>query len=309
MIKVYLVAGCLLSFITLNAQKMVTEDSTIHKWTTAIVNIELRTSPYDIGNIKEDERFDTTRDINAHIERYQKQDEEIQGCSGTAIFIKYKDRHYLLTARHVLEDPLSKTKGSIFRQLIIRENGTATVDNRSLHTSHINLSHHRYYFSSPEVDLAAWEIVPGNLPENNMLKTLLALGYVPITIDDIDSICDLKMNDPIYAFGFPELSLYHQKPFDRTLWHWSSPTVTLPLVSKGIVSNPHTGQHYFYGDIFVYHGNSGGPIVRNNKLIGIVSRADPKMRESKDQKLPGYFEMNILFIKSSEILPLLRKFK
>ena len=76
------------------------------------------------------------------------------------------------------------------------------------------------------------------------------------------------------ALGFPIESLVAQKSIPKALYNWSSVNIAIPLVTKGVISN--TGNHSktFEGNIFVYHGNSGGPIISNNKLIGIISRME-----------------------------------
>jgi len=64
----------------------------IRKWTTAIINIEVR-----------------NRNIVS---------------SGTAIFLSYKDSNYLLTARHILYDPFSRDTNKITDKMILIENLT-----------------------------------------------------------------------------------------------------------------------------------------------------------------------------------------
>src|ERR1700753_1062345 len=81
-------------------EKKISEDSLIKKWELATVNIEATTSLFmepevqkslNNGHLNGDQMRTLTRNKF--------------GSSGTAIFIKYENIHFLITARHVLEDP------------------------------------------------------------------------------------------------------------------------------------------------------------------------------------------------------------
>ncbi len=53
--------------------------------------------------------------------------------------------------------------------------------------------------------------------------------------------------------------------------HWSSTWVSLPAVVWGHVSIIHPRLNYYWVDMSVYPGNSGGPVIERDKIVGIVS--------------------------------------
>ena len=52
---------------------------------------------------------------------------------------------------------------------------------------------------------------------------------------------------------------------------WSSDAVSVPVSAFGRVSMLHSALDYFWCDMSIYPGNSGGPVIENDKLVGIVS--------------------------------------
>jgi S1-C subfamily serine protease len=65
---------------------------------------------------------------------------------------------------------------------------------------------------------------------------------------------------------------------------WSSSHVSLPVASYGRVSMVHPELSFFWADMSIYPGNSGGPVVEADKLVGIVS-GQPVIPVEGDQTL------------------------
>jgi S1-C subfamily serine protease len=57
----------------------------------------------------------------------------------------------------------------------------------------------------------------------------------------------------------------------RSEAHWSSSVVSLPVWSFGRVAMLHQDLPFFWADMSIYPGNSGGPVIENGKLCGVVS--------------------------------------
>jgi hypothetical protein len=110
------------------------------------------------------------------------------------------------------------------------------------------------------------------------------------------------------SFGFPaDFFQVGKKNLPPAVYNWQSDILSLPVVSEGTISDEMPTNSWFSGNIFVYHGNSGGPIVSNNKLIGLVSRGVPELKQVSTPTGSYYINRHILFTKSSLILPLLLK--
>jgi len=148
-----------------------------------------------------------------------------------------------------------------------------------------------YTFSSPGLDLA---IISLDQRNSRFANELVRLGYAPVTLDDI-------VNEPsregaeIYTVGFPgATALMGQIKLDPEMTKWSSSDYSLPIYSYGRVSMLHEALHFFWGDISVYPGNSGGPVVENEKLVGIVS-AQPVIPLGQAEDQTENLEMPIPF--------------
>lgn len=231
---------------------------------------------------------------------------------GSAVFLNYENEYYLVSVRHVLEDKdeinsaftkdpdpicykifvvprgdtISKFPEGIDEQLVLLNLGEARSDQRT------------YIFSAGDNDVAVISLKNQKL----FVEALFAKGYVPITIDDIDVDCSIAAGQKIAAFGFPGDLFESGRQPNITLGQFASrsPVASLPVITEGTIGDVRNGRSSFTGNIFVTKGSSGGPIVSNNKLVGIVSRQITGYK--------GYYKKRELhFIKSSLIMPLVEK--
>lgn len=103
-------------------------------------------------------------------------------------------------------------------------------------------------------------------------EALLHLGYQPITLEEIGNEPTQEGAD-LFTVGFPaDVSHIHKREdicgkYDQ----YYSVDVVLPCFTFGKVSTNYPDLHYFWGDLRVYPGNSGSPIIEDRKLVGIVS--------------------------------------
>ena len=311
-------------------QSQIKEDSVIKKWTTAIINVETKPS-YQKQINKIDSLFETS-EITFQEKRLREDSFYNYPLgnvrfNGTAIFVKNKNDFYLLTAKHVVRDTTSDLLDGGFRNLVVVENVTGkqnhikpmTVDSHGNvfaednSTLSLRLDSHNhpelnsFAVSSDSDDLAIVAI--GGCPDGKeFVKGLFDAGYIPILLSQIDTVCKIVDNESIYAFGFPKESYIINKKLPRALFNWESNSESLPFVSKGVTVRSLIKSHTFEGAIFTYHGNSGGPIVRNNKLIGIVSgfNVDTFNVMNTGRLLSGYEYYHSRFIKTSLVMQLVR---
>lgn len=279
------------------------------QWKKAVINLECATDSehsfdYDIRIKELKEEYNKG---GMSLEEYrQKMNRNIRDIrvTGTAIFIIHNGNKYLLTARHVIFDELSANRE--YQEEVLRSEGQPprmkkdSLDRArelSLHRifriifrvpsfdeilsgeefkspsflMNLNSGGHklyRYSFSRPDLDLA---IISLEQESKEFADELIALGYSPIPselIKDEPSAEGVEVS----SVGFPgETSLVAQINQDAASAKWSSSAVSLPVFSWGRVSMLHPMLPFYWCDIGLYPGNSGGPLIENGKLVGIVS--------------------------------------
>ena len=180
---------------------------------------------------------------------------------------------YLLTARHVLSDPNNEGKphGIVFRVRNLDEMlGGRTKEPPQLMNLGAGVFHMApYTFSEPHLDLA---VVSLNFRhDEDFADDLEASGYEPI---DLSEIVDGPSGEAaeIFSVGYPDsVAVLAEVPTSMALRFWSSSAVSLPVFSFGRVAMLHEELTFLWGDVTIYPGNSGGPVVEDGKLVGIVS--------------------------------------
>ena len=236
--------------------------------------------------------------------------EEILGRSrdirfhGTALFLSHCGRRYLLTARHVVWDEQAakheferaaqhSTSQPEHARPTILELATTRAQNRIFNiifrVPSLNEvlaerdSNHReflmnlgagspssvpYTFSDVDIDLA---LISLDQRDSRFADELSVLGYVPIESSEIADGPDTEGTE-VFTVGFPSsTALIGQVSQHPASAHWSSSHFSLPVASFGRVSMLHAALPFFWADMSIFPGNSGGPVIANNHLVGIVS--------------------------------------
>lgn len=244
--------------------------------------------------------------------------------SGTAIFVIYKNRFFLITAAHLLidkkigsEKPLydqlytvllrvplldelndEQKVNVITKSLFYNENGDLYSEYipegspsqrqgenipapNSIVLSELTDPEYCAVSISKDIDLAVIslrirerEFLLSVLPHADpiFVEELLQLGYQPISIDEIQEEPSQEGAD-IFTVGYPahvsqidkrdEIINKFEKDF--------STDISLPCFTFGKVSLLSQHLPYFWGDLRVYCGNSGCPVIEKEKLVGIVT--------------------------------------
>ena len=74
------------------------------------------------------------------------------------------------------------------------------------------------------------------------------------------------------AVGYPDgVSVLGRLTRTDAAAHWSSSHFSLPVVSYGRIAMLHDALSFFWADVSIYPGNSGGALVEDDRLVGIVS--------------------------------------
>jgi S1-C subfamily serine protease len=213
---------------------------------------------------------------------------------GSAVFLRYKASYYLVTARHVvtdetlarreLEDPLhppipetmqERIDNWIFN-IIFRVPSLAEI--RSAAGPHyipflMSLgsgprSLRPYIFSSAEIDLA---LIALEGTHSTFAENLLNVGYEPITVDDIAD-GPSQEGAEVFSVGYPTATAVRSRmTLDPAVANWASSAISVPVYSFGHIAMVEDTLPFFWCDISIYPGSSGGPLVESDKLVGIIS--------------------------------------
>lgn len=160
-----------------------------------------------------------------------------------------------------------------------------------------------YTFSGSEIDLAVISL--RNDPfVARFTQQLFASGYSPISSADILDEPSAEGAD-IYTIGYPDsISTLGEFELPLAMKFWASSFYSLPASSFGKVSMLHDELPYFWGDMSIFPGNSGGPVIENGNLVGIVVAQPPVKltqnealaleKESEDEKMVDYVIKTIM---------------
>lgn len=221
---------------------------------------------------------------------------------GTALYVVHRGRRYLVTARHVLFDEVSAHRELALEQQRMAsraENASKEVplalsqwlENRIfgiifpvpslnevllgsgkrgflMNLGSGSRSSLPYTFSTRELDLA---VISLDQRHSEFADELEAVGHMPISSSDIADGPSHE-GEEIFTIGFPRATaLLGQVEMDPRRIAWASQDYSLPVSAFGRVSMLHEALSYFWADLSVFPGNSGGPVVSGDRLVGIVS--------------------------------------
>lgn len=235
---------------------------------------------------------------------------------GTAVFMINNKRRYLITSRHVLWDEdsakrelqeeqnrikarLKPNRAILIDSAVQRDRNTIfSIIFRVPNLDEViqgNLKAHKeflmnlgagtsstvpYIFSSPEIDLAVVSLDNRN---SRFADELVNKGYEPLSLSNIGEEPS-KEGTEVFTVGYPSsTALLGQLSQHPATANWSSSYFSLPTFSFGRVSMLHNALPFYWADMSIYPGNSGGPIIEADKIVGIVSgQAWIPVEESKE---------------------------
>ena len=104
-----------------------------------------------------------------------------------------------------------------------------------------------------------------------LADTFISLGRSPVSFQDIIDEPSSEGAE-VFTVGFlGAISKIGKRKLSPASIEWESDLVSMPTFSFGRISMLHPELDYFWCDMSVYPGNSGGPVIENGKLVGIVS--------------------------------------
>lgn len=239
---------------------------------------------------------------------------------GTAIFVENDSNYYLITARHVLFDSLKagyyirSELAKLDKSWMYEENKKRIIEYGlntifgiiyfvpTLQEVKKNIKLHdlpflmnlgaganaikSYTFSDIDLDIA---VISLRDHFREFADNLLSLGYEPIPFSVIRDE-PLSIGTEVFTIGFPNInSLLNYLPDDS----WYASALMMHSYAFGKVSQLDSDLKYFRVDLSVYPGNSGGPIIENDHIVGIVN-AQPLLNS---QYIPFAICIKAKFIK------------
>lgn len=253
------------------------------------------------------------------------------GSHGTAIYLTDSDKYYLITAAHVLIDDIATlswkeqiepykqyTDGTekifVYEGLKVRRRfDSPEYINTSFRSSVLSIEGFQDKDNAYSMNVAEdVAVVSLNMGASGKIwrESLDSMGYKPIRISDLNFDSKYDIGNDLMCIGFPVLSrISDPSPELKGMGIIEGSARTLPVYSWGKISLSHDSLFYFWGDISIYPGNSGGPVIHDNKIIGIVSRQASIPIEGADRKATS-FSARIPFgnfIKINAIQALLRE--
>lgn len=220
-------------------------------------------------------KIEKWKKATVNIMAYSQLDEPNKNLSGYAssIFLKSKNKYYLMTARHTLVYGGDNVYQMIYR--IPNYSHKEFLSNKFTGTEHIKLQKENVALSEDIYEDLA--LIYLDSEQNEFCRKLLELGYEPVKIKDIEDGPHYE-GENIFMVGYPDLiSKIVEFPEFRVS------KATLPVVSFGKVAMINEDNKKFFGDITGSAGNSGGPVISNGKMIGMVSTQAYETVESVEE--------------------------
>ena len=281
---------CLLFFGNILAQNV-----SVEKWQKAVVKIESIQQRYNMDQVDVllHKQIDTLKGLSQH-DKYERQGQLLtikDTIHGTGLLIADGDKVYMVTAKHLIKatENNGNEKESINDLISFKVNVNGNVSNdvslMNLSTNQLNIR--PFVFSADDVDLGIISFQkPGYKPILNYLKQI---GCVPIPIQTVETSVVVSSGDQISLIGFPAVP---------------GQNLNNAKIEQGKIDKELSNG--FMVSVPVYPGNSGSPVIKGGKLIGVLS-FQAGIKNNIDAALHPYQKANsAAVIKVSHILPLLR---
>ena len=285
------------SLFSANSFGQGTTETNISQWKKAIVKIESIQQRYTFDQVDAmlHKKLDTIKGISQH-DRYNQQGELLtikDTIRGTGILIADGNKIYLVTAKHIIKatDNVGNVE-SINDLITIKTNANGKASNdislMNLATNVMNLR--PYVFSSNADDLGIISF------QKSDYKAIVAYikqsGCIPLPVQAIQNINNINAGDDIVTIGFPALAGAERNS---------------AIVSKGKITTTSKSSPNFAADLTIYPGNTGGPVIKSNKLVGILSFQSEVTNNIDAAAHPFQKANSASVIKAAEIAPLLKQ--
>jgi S1-C subfamily serine protease len=198
-----------------------------------------------------------------------------QGGGGTGFFVRRERDLFLVTARHVLINPVTEQAWASEATLRALSKDLKEAAVTVIHLNSGQLQDERQIRTDALRDVAVVRL--GTLTSDGMNTTPGVVvtdrskgGIIVAPFEYLTRYTAVDISSQIFMLGYPSIGVAGAAQIDRTR----------PLVRSGIVAGVNAAMKTIIIDAPVNHGNSGGPVVqvsRTNRLriIGIATQFVP----------------------------------
>jgi len=262
-------------------------------WQSAIVKIESIQQRYNVeqADVLLHKQIDTIKGLSQH-DKFERQGELLtirDTIRGTGILISSGNGIYLVTAKHIVKatENSGNEAESINDLISIKAYAGKLISNNIplMNLSAPSTSLRPFVFSSDAEDIAVISL------QKKSYKAIVAyLKQIGCKAVLTQIIGEAKNNDKVSVVGFPALP--------------DASVNNITTTEGAIETTTATG---FKVQVPVYPGNSGSPVIQNEKLIGILS-FQSGINNNIDAALHPYQKANsAMATKSALILQLLKQ--
>lgn len=269
------------------------QDKNFNAWRKAVFNIEVESFQYpkyyiDSLYALKKSKGGSASELDSINRLFQ---HSIMG-TGTAIYIQYKDRKYIVTAKHVIYDKVlaeQKRKeigkgvyrwdnaDAIFTRVSIRTPfdfffTTGQINTQAIINNNFLNGFKPFFFISDTTGDGIGVISLQYDSYKSMDSLLQKNGYAPIQLESIIGKNEIHALDEIYTIGFPEMvSIFGNFKPVGAVKSIQSTDVVLPFAVKGSIAMYNENVSRYYIDMKTAPGNSGSPVIKDGELIGIIT--------------------------------------
>jgi len=197
---------------------------------------------------------------------------------GTGFFVRKDQNLFLVTARHVVYDIVTRRLAPEFMLRALSKDVHETAVT-VMHVNAAQMQEAKQIRMDEARDVAVIRLAtvrPGGMDTTPgvVVSERSKGGIITAPFGYLTRFSDVDVSSQIFMFGYPSLGVKGYAQIDPTR----------PLVRGGIVSGVNATLKTIIIDAPVYHGNSGGPVVqlsRTNrlKIIGIATQFVPVAEE------------------------------
>jgi len=190
------------------------------------------------------------------------------GSIGTGCILNCTEGNYLATAKHVFFDEKNNIKGTIaslrsYAPDLIDTDYTKFTLDLNIISQNSNIKYH----AIQDVCLIRLTVIDDSKnvthTPGTVVNKISSKGLCGININSsIKLFNDVLISNDIFIFGYPaSIGLRHSPQFNTSM----------PLLRKGIVAGKNNTNLTIIIDCPVYQGNSGGPVIEVEKILGGIS--------------------------------------
>jgi S1-C subfamily serine protease len=268
------------------------------QWKKAIVKIESIQQRYNFAQVDVllHQQVDTIKRLSQH-DMYSRQDDLINlkdTIRGTGLLIADGTKIYLITAKHLVKatEKLGTGLETVNDLITIKSNinGKKSNDVSLMNLANNDVHIRPFVFSDDQNDLGIISFQKSNYKA--IVAYMKQMGCVPVPVQAIDNLVAVNPGEDVLTVGFPALP---------------GKEANSQVVTTGKIIAANKAGADITLDLKVYPGNSGGPIIKGNKLIGILSYQSG-IKNNVDAGMHPYEKASATTaIKASYLLPLLKK--